>query len=361
MTALGDSLRTTVEISVLLLLEIAAVFLLGLIFIPLLRSKKTGRLEWKLGARFKTDGSEPSMGGLVAALAFAAAFFPLAFRTSLSASKNFQDTNSGLIASGLFAAAVMLVGLAEDRLKQFLGRYAGVRTVFKQLLIYAMCFSLLVFIAMTSRKSTEVLLPFRLGFMDFGILYYPLTALAMTVSINVFKLHFCFGGDFGSSVGGLAEADGAVSLLAVCLCSQSCSLKSAGIISLCGAACCIGMLIWTFPPSKLISGESGALFIGALFSASVTASKLELLLLLAALPQTADVAAAALHYVGFRHRRRNNKIKENEISKQPLRLYLRKRGASDRVIIISFMILGMIGAVLSAIFAVYSGSFKLIG
>lgn len=360
MKALDDLLHTTVEISVLLLLEIAAVFLLGLIFIPLLRSKKTGRLDWKLGARFKADGSEPSMGGLVAAIAFSVCFFPLAFRAQLSSSSNYQDTRWGLAAAGVFAVFVMLVGLCEDRFKQFLARPAGVKPLFKQLLLYAMCLSLLIFLSVTTRASTEVLLPFRLGFIEFDILYYPLVALAMTLSINVFKLHFCLGSDTRRSVGGLVEADGAVSLLSISFCSQICSLKGAGIIASCGAACCIGMLIWTFAPSKLISGESGSMFIGALFSASAVASKLELLLLFAALPQTVDAVASAVHFIRFKRKKVKNVIKENETSKQSLCMLLRDRGVSDRLIIISFMILGTIGAVLSMIFAVYSRSFLMI-
>lgn len=357
---MSELLGKSLELSLILLLEIAAVLLLGLIFIPLLRSRKTGKFQWKLGSRFKTDGSEPTMGGLVAAVAFSVCFFPLAFRYPLAASSNVQDTHSGLVACGVFAVMIMLVGLTEDRLKHFLGKPAGVKPLFKQLLIYALCFSLLVVLALNSKASTEVLMPFRLGYIEFGVLYYPLMALAMTFTLNVFKLHFCFGGDVGTSVGGLVEADGAVSLLTVSVCSQICSLKGAGLISLCAAACCIGMLIWTFSPSKLISGESGSLFIGALFSASVIASKLELLFLLAALPQLADALAAVIHYLGFRSGRKKRSLNVNDTPKQSLHMLFGKKGAGDRLVIILFMIHGLIGAVLSLIYAVYSRSFVMI-
>ena len=51
----SDMLDELLVLALPLVLEAASVFLLGLIAIPLLRSRKTGRFEWHIGKRFKAD------------------------------------------------------------------------------------------------------------------------------------------------------------------------------------------------------------------------------------------------------------------------------------------------------------------
>lgn len=348
-------LSEAATLGVPLILEVCTVFLLGSLAIPLLRAKKTGRLEWRIGKRSKTDGSEPSMGGVVAALAFSVWFFPLAVISDLNGSYNKQDSREGLIFAGIYVIIIVCAGAAEDRLKKFLGRPAGLPPVIKQLYIYSASLLLLLAVSLFGREYTEVLLPFNMGFIEFGVLYYPLVALFMTVCINIFRLHFCLGSDDRDSVGGLSEVSGALSLVTVGLCCEECYSYAGSLLANVAAAACVGMLIWTLSPSKLITGESGAMFAGAAFSAAVVLSKLELLFLLAALPQTGDAIVAAVNHLRFR---RHKSRGDNTLPpKLPAHLMLRERGHSDHLIIILFSVLSLIGGAASLLFAVYAGGY----
>ncbi|MBR1384550.1 MAG: hypothetical protein IJ555_12200 [Ruminococcus sp.] len=341
-----------------MLLEIVMCFILGLLAIPLLRAKKTGRFEPRIGSRFLTDGSEPVMGGAVMAIAFSAVYFPLIFSTDLTNSSNKQDSREGLIFAGIYVIIIVCVGIAEDRLKYFLARLIGVAPAFKQAVIYVPSLSLTLVPAVFSKSSTEVLLPFNLGFIEFGALYYPLMALLMTVMVNSFKLHFCFGGDVSGSVGGLTEASGAISLLTVALCCEMNSSTAGSFFSNMAAAACIGVLLWTFPPSKLITGDSGSMCIGAMFASAVLLSKLELLFIIASLPQLADMFFSLVHYFRFKLIKRNKS--ENAISpKCSLHMFLSSSGYKDTTVVIIFLAIGFLGGALSLLFAHYSEGFLL--
>ncbi len=348
----SDMLDELLVLALPLVLEAASVFLLGLIAIPLLRSRKTGRFEWHIGKRFKADGSEPSMGGAVMVLAFAMWFFPIAMIADVKNSKNLQDSREGLIFAGIYVIIIVCAGLAEDWLKDYKARPAGLPPVLKQLVIFSASLLWIMALDLKGSKSTEVLLPFNMGFMEFGVLYYPLIALAVTMTIDLFKLYYCFGGREKEQVGGLNEASGAFSLIAVGISCEICDLWAGSVMANFAAAACIGMLIWTLSPSKLISGVSGAYFAGAAFSAAVILSKLELLLVIAALPQLANFFAAALHYIRYKHKR-----PEGADPKRPLSQLWRQRGHSDYMIITLFSVMSIIGAAASMVFALYAQGF----
>ena len=338
---------------VALALEIPTVFLIGLPAIPLLRSKKTGRLEWRIGRRFKADSSEPSMGGAVMGIGFALWYFPIAAIYDIKGSIT-QNSRGDLIFAGIYVIIVMCVGALEDRQKKFLARPAGLPAVPKQLFIFSLS---LTFLLLTSehRSDLAVLMPFNLGFVNAGYLYYPLTAVFMTLAVDVFRLHFCFGNDYSNAVGGLTEFTGALSLLTVGLCCEDVTAYGGSLTANFGAAACIGMLIYTASPSKLWTGESGSMMIGALFAVSVAMSGMEMLFLLAALPQTADIAAAVINHIRYRRIPASGR---GEVSpRRPLRIVWREKGAKDYTVLLLFLVISLIGGVLSFIFAVYAEGF----
>ena len=338
---------------VALLLTVSAVFLLGLVFIPLLRAKKTGRLEWKIGKRSRADGSEPSMGGLVMALGFAAWLFPTAAVAELNGSSTL-NSRGALIFAGIYVIIIMCVGALEDRLTKFRASPAGLPAGLKQLVIFSASLGLLLAFEIWGSVDTDVLLPFRLGFAELGMFYYPITAMFMTFTVDVFRLHFCFGSDYTTAVGGLTEFTGAVSLMTVGICCERVGASGAGYLAEFGAAACIGLLIYTASPSKLWSGASGSMFIGALLAASAVMSKMELLLVTAALPQLADALTAALHFIRFK---RAPAPRPAELSpRRSLRMLWRERGFRDYTVMLLFGLIGLIGGVLSVIFAVYAES-----
>ncbi len=352
MSALTGELMTLI---IPLLLETATVFLLGLISVPLLRSRRTGRLEWRIGRRTRADGSEPAMGGAVAAAAFAVWFFPLAAIADLRVTNSAVNSRGGLIFAGVYVIIIVCAGAADDRLKYFRSQPAGLPAVVRQLYLFAASLFLLLGLAVFGgRGETAVLLPFGLGYIEFGWTYYPLMALAMTLCVNCFKLHFCFGGRERDFVGGLNEVSGGLSLLTVGICCGVCTMPAGSTAANISACACIGMLMWTLPPSKLISGTSGAYFAGAAFAAAVMLSKLELLLITAALPQLFDTVWAAVHFMRLRHSGGREEGGAPVDTKRPLHSFLRARGYGEYAVILVFFVMSLIGAAVSVLFALYA-------
>ena len=338
---------------VALMLVVSSVFLIGLIAIPLLRAKKTGRLEWKIGKRSRVDGSEPSMGGAVMALGFAAWFFPTAFIADLKGSIT-QNSRGDLIFAGIYVIIIMCVGAIDDWLTKFRARPAGTPVLIRQLLIFSLSLTLLLLFSFSGTVNTAVLLPFRLGYVEMGILWYPVTAFVMTLCIGIFKQHFCFGSDYSTAVGGLSEFTGALALMTVGYCCEEIGAYCGGYLADFGAAACIGMLIFSSSPSKLWSGESGSMFIGALFAASVVMSGLWMLFIAAAVPQLADISVGAFHYLRFR---RTPKARRADMSaRRSLRMLWREKGFGDYTVMLLFGVLSLIGGVLSIMFAIYAGN-----
>ena len=354
-----DSLLDTLfRMCLPLLFEAASIFLLGLAAIPLLRAKKTGRYDRHLGRRFASDGSEPSLGGLVMGCAFIIWYIPNALTADLTFSAVRQDSRSALVFAGVYALMIMLLGAYEDYRRQFLGMPLALKPSVRfgcELLLSLM---LLISVNFGGQAETAVLLPFRLGYMELGILYYPLTAILMTLVIRAFDLHFCAESDQRKHIGGLSEITGALSLLTLTLCCETAYSHGGALISCYGAACCIGMLVWTFPPSKLITGQSGAAFTGALFVSAAVLSKLELLLFLAAVPQLVSaVSVPALHMKNKKKRIVN--VTDERRRSRSLACLLRDKGFSDLAVIVVFVMMSLTGAVISEMLALYAHSTRI--
>ncbi len=348
---MSDTLGGALLRSLPMLAAAASPFLLGLLMIPFLRRLKTGGRELRIGSRFLKDGSEPSLGGAVAGISFAVWFFTAALVNGLPEKNVGRDTLPALILSGCFVVMMTAVSGYDEFIKKFRGQAAGVKPLLRFICEYLLCFSLTVLTDLYSGRDTAVLLPFSLGYIEFGILYYPLTALFMMLCIGAFKLHFCLGDDYSRSEDGLSELSGALSLAAAAIACTIAPSASARLLSQLAGAVCAGMLVWTFKPSKLISGHSGASFIGAAFAAAVMLSKLELMFLLAALPQIADSAFALINHI--RSKRLPRGSEEND-PKKTLHAALSESGFSNTAILLIFAVMGAISCALCAVFGVYA-------
>ena len=346
---MNELLDLLFRVCVPLAFEAASVFLLGFALIPLLRAKKTGRMERRLGKRFAADGSEPSMGGVLMGLAFAVWYLPNCFAARLASTAVSQDSRGGLISAGVYALLIMLIGVYEDREKQFRGRPFALKPTLRLLAELMLSLTLLISVSLFGGRDTAVMLPFRLGYLELGIFYYPLTAIIMTLAIHAFDLHFCAGSDQSKSVGGLNEVSGALTFITLALCCETAYSLAGSFLAVYAAACCIGMLMWTFPPAKLITGQSGAMLTGGLFAACVVLSKMELLFFTAALPQLISGA-----YVLICHLKKNKTDQPRSFSEK-----LRQAGLTDIRILLVSAVMSLVGGALSLLLALYAHSTRL--
>ena len=195
------------DLSIIILTELGASFLLGRLFIPYLRRLKTGKFDWYLGDRFRTDGSEPKMGGAVMAAAFLIGLAPSL--ASLASKEGLSIQVKAAAGAAVFVLSMMILGAVEDHYKDHRGERVVLGFGKKLFIELALSALLLVYLRFIGFAETTVLLPFRLGYMEFSYAYYPLTALYMAFVLGSFKLHDCFNGNTSESVGGLCACSGA--------------------------------------------------------------------------------------------------------------------------------------------------------
>ena len=185
------------KISVILAMQMVLGWALGRVGIPLLRRLKTGRYDPYVGDRFSADGSEPAFGG-------AAALIVLTF--GISAAAAVCGGGRRLYLACGFIALATLAGAADDLLTDVFGKNYGASAAAKLGWCYAASFVCLLICRRMQIIETAVLLPFHLGTIDFGALFCPVMAAAMTALIYSYKYFNRFGTDGSTCAEGLCAA-----------------------------------------------------------------------------------------------------------------------------------------------------------
>ena len=176
------------KIIIILAIEICAVYMLGRIFIPYFRRLKTGKLEFCLGDRFKKDGSEPKFGGIIIAASMGLGLFLGA--SVLASGYSLGESGSGkrIAAAYVYCLLLAAVGTAEDYAKDCRRAALGFKMRHKAAAQFIMSAGFLLVLYFQGDETREVLLPFRMGYINFGYLYYPLMGLMMTGAVMQLSL-----------------------------------------------------------------------------------------------------------------------------------------------------------------------------
>ena len=129
---------------VIIAVEIILSLVCGKMLIPCFRKLKTGRYDIYLGSRFEKDGSEPKFGGVIIALS-------LIVGTVLSSVLISWDLEIGsgkdslkIIAVVIFSLMFMLIGIADDWLKDVRKKALGLRLGTKLIIEFIICFCFLL-------------------------------------------------------------------------------------------------------------------------------------------------------------------------------------------------------------------------
>ncbi|MCD8095789.1 MAG: hypothetical protein LUE12_06635 [Ruminococcus sp.] len=326
------------RIAVVMAIQLVMSYLLGRIFIPIFRRLKTGRYEPYIGDRFKTDGSEPSFGGVC---------YWLVFALGAAAAASFC-VSSQLFAAALYSLAVMAAGVLDDIMTDVQGKSYGVKSGAKLGFCYI---ASLIYIFVCLRSGwvdTAVMLPFRLGTIDFDMAFCPVTAAAMTVIIYGFRALNRFGTDDESCIGGLIQVVAFVSGLGIAVVgvvSENDTLLSYGYIC---AAAGLGAMVWGLSPSKQRSGSSGGFVIGALMAASLGfTSFYQLALVLLFLAAYVDGICSGIQYLWYL------RTKKLLLKGSSFHMHLSAKGMSDYKVMIIFAAVSLAGAIATAAIVIY--------
>ncbi|MGN1114417.1 MAG: hypothetical protein ACI4RC_04780 [Oscillospiraceae bacterium] len=324
-------------------------FLCGRVMMPYFRKLKTGKFDLYIGSRFEADGSEPLFGGAVMLL-------PLLVGTALAmGTVNVQNDGLGenigaeYLSVSIFAVFLMLLGAVEDYLKDVRKANVGLKYGTKILAEFILCLAFLLSLkAFCHDGTTEILLPFRLGYINFGWTYYPLLALGMTITINAVKVHDCFGRNTKSSVGGLCTLSVMIYSLFFAAYGAVAGNDYLNVFAYVFSAVCGGFLIWNISPAKIHLGQSGSLLLGGIAAGLAVVSKLHICVLLAGISFFIDGFCSLLEFIVYK------KSKKLIFKGESLHGHFLAKGYSDYKIMIIFSGLTIIGGAAGVAFAVYS-------
>ncbi|MCD7741055.1 MAG: hypothetical protein LUI06_02480 [Ruminococcus sp.] len=328
------------RLAVIVAMQLVLSYFLGRVMIPIFRKLKTGVYEPYIGDRYKSDGSEPSFGGVCQWIVFA---------FGIAVAAIFTSNRAQLFASLIYSLAIVFVGALDDYMTDAQGKPYGVKAGAKLGFCYVASFIYIYVCVTSSWIDTAIMLPFHLGIVDFGYLFCPITAAAMTLIIYSFRALNRFGIDDKSSIGGLVYAVGFIVGLGAAVIgnlSDNDTLTAYGYVS---AAVSMGAMIWGLSPSKLKSGSSGGFLIGAL-SASVLAfdSFYALAALLLSISAFVDAFCSAMQNLVYRRK------KKLLLKGSSLHMHLKVKGMSDYTVIVIFSIISILG-IAAAVGIVYYG------
>ncbi|WP_295211051.1 hypothetical protein [Ruminococcus sp.] len=292
--------------AVIMVCEMVLGYFLGRVLIPCFRKTKTGKFDIYIGDRFAKDGSEPKFGGVIIMMCVIIGIVIGLMFDGDTQTLSFSAGYSKRMALISLGAVIMLtaIGVSEDYVKEKkLG--IGMKPIYKLLMEYLICLGLCVCLKPYGGVSTAVLMPFHLGYIEFGKSFYVLFPLFMTIGINAVKIHDCAGGRTDTGVDGLCAVTALV--FSAGLSSGFAATSSADTAQLfavvtMGAAA--GFLFWGCDPAKLYLGESGALALGSLMTVSVLLSGLHLVFILAGAAAIIDGICALLQYAAFKTRKK---------------------------------------------------------
>jgi len=186
------------------------------------------------------NGNIPRLGGVGIATAFLlTAIIIVSLQQSLLADFNDQFIIWPIIVSGM---AIFLLGLIDDLI--------DLKARLKLLVQTLAAISLIAF----GFRFRVIMVPWGRGFIDLGIVSYPLTFLWIIGITNAMNL-----------IDGLDGLAGGISFIAsstfgIFFWVQGSLLSAELCFALSGAAA--GFLIFNLPPAKIFMGDSGSLFLG---------------------------------------------------------------------------------------------------
>ena len=326
---------------VIFALQIVVGALLGRICIPVFRKLKTGKFEIYIGDRFRQDGSEPGGGGALMLICFAVGLFAGCTADGFDAG----DIRA-LTCVIVFVSVLTAIGLYEDYDRDVRGGI-GMKSLYRTVIKLVLCGAFTALMGLFGYSCDTVLLPFRLGYIDLGIAYIPLTSLLMTMLITAAEICDCQKGIHETGIDGLCPMTIFVSALGLFAAFGSGSHDTAELVCLCTAGCCAGYLIWGMMPSKLYQGQSGGMFLGGMMCSILMLSGLHGAVLLAAAAPLIDTAAYLMQRVIFK---KNKKLLLKGAS---LHEHLKNKGMHESKVMAVFAVMQAVFCIGAAAYSIY--------
>ena len=259
-------------------LTIAALFafvltgMSGLIVVPFLHKLHYGQTIKEIGPTWhKNKQGTPTMGGICfifgSTLGLGLAWLYLSMKQSdLLGSHEAFNVVLALSAAWLFG----LVGFVDDYIKVVKKRNLGLKVMQKIVLQVAITLLFMYGLHLNGVLTSAVVLPI-VGFVDLGILFYPIAFLLIIFMVNAVNLT--------DGIDGLASSVTFVVMLAYVIAAGVLNYFHLAVYAAAVAGGCAGFLLWNFHPAKVFMGDTGSMYLGGAVTAlAFCMSRPELLL-----------------------------------------------------------------------------------
>lgn len=340
--------------AVILFTELSCGFLFGRFLMPMFRRIKTGKFEFYIGDRFKKDGSEPRFGGGVMFLTLIIGLTAGTAGFSVAGDIGFEGFDVRLLLCAVFFCGILtVIGLYDDY-QHDTKSGIGMKKLYKISAEFTAAVGFLLLIKAFGAESREILLPFRLGYLDLGWGYVPLTALLMVVMINVIELHDCQNGVTETGIDGLCALSVMISALALSSGLSYVGGHIAGqLFTVCTAGVCGGIVFWCISPSKLYIGQSGSILLGGLVCVGMIFSGLHIAVMLSLAAPIIDSVCALVQRIVFRSKKRLI------FKGASLHQHLKEKGWGDYKIMLCCALVQLAGCAGAIAFIVYESKLVL--
>ncbi len=164
-----------------------------------------------------------------------------------------KELAAGIVMMLLFT----MIGFLDDYIKAVKKRNVGLTEIQKTALQILIAAAYLFVRYLMGDHTTSLLIPFTNFYLELGIFYYPIVAVAIYGFVNAVNLT--------DGVDGLC---GSVTLVASCFFVVAASVFAETEHSLFAAVLAgsiLGFLIWNFHPAKVFMGDTGSMFLGSAF------------------------------------------------------------------------------------------------
>lgn len=269
----------------------AVTAVIGRYLIPFLHKLNFGQTILEIGPKWhKEKQGTPTMGGIMFIIGMTVA--------TVGGVLLFAATHGGLDSVGhlvlvglLYALMNGAIGFIDDYVKVVKKRNLGLTAIQKLVLQFAAAGVYLALMALC-KDDTSFLVPFA-GYVDLGVFYYIIMAVALVGIVNSVNL-----------TDGIDGLDGSITFFAclfMMLIANVLGSHEANVIYAAAAAGgCLGFLIWNFHPAKCFMGDTGSLFLGGLVCSIALAMDMHLLLLLIALTYILEEVSVVLQVSYFK-------------------------------------------------------------
>lgn len=317
--------------------------LIGIWFIPFLRKVHYGQTINDIGPTWhKNKQGTPTMGGIMfiigVVIAVAAGVGILNAQTGVLSNPSYTVQNTRLIAGLVMALCFGFMGFIDDYIKVVKKRNLGLTAKQKLVMQFLIAILYLLTLYLAGDRSTMLWFPI-IGYLDFGVFYYPLMVLFIVFIVNAVNLT--------DGIDGLAASVTFVTAIGFMLITMIMGFAGMGIMATALAGACIGFLVWNFHPAKVFMGDTGSMFLGGMVVALAFGVGLPVILVLVGILYIIEALSVVIQVTSF-------KLTGKRVFKMsPIHHHFEMSGYSEVKIVALFSLITLIGCAL-AVLAVWA-------